>query len=94
MLVQHLFGFFLGFFGLLSEKKCILQYSYEMKWTVGSAMTLSKTDHQSHPTNLFTILEHQNQSRDVSELHKMSRSPDLEALKLWNGLSGINILLV
>ena len=34
------------------------------------------------PTNSFTILELQNPSYDVSERHKIRRSPDHEALKL------------
>ena len=34
------------------------------------------------PTNPFTILEHQNPSHDVPELHKIRRSPDLKALKV------------
>ena len=40
------------------------------------------------PTSPFTILELQNPSDDVPELHKISRSPDLEALKLWKCSSG------
>ena len=35
------------------------------------------------PANLFTISELQNPSLDIPELHKIRRSPDLEALKLW-----------
>ena len=34
------------------------------------------------PTDPFTILESRNPSHDVSELHKIRKSPDLEALKL------------
>ena len=41
-----------------------------------------------HPTNPFTILELQNQSHDVPELHNIRQSPDLEALKLWKCTSG------
>ena len=41
-----------------------------------------------NPTNPFTILELQNPSPDVSELHKIRRSPDREALKLWKVSSG------
>ena len=40
------------------------------------------------PTNPFTILELQNPWHDVPQLHKMRRSPDLQALKLWKGSSG------
>ena len=41
------------------------------------------------PTNpFFTILELQNPSNDVPELHKIRWSPDLEALKLWKVSSG------
>ena len=35
----------------------------------------------SNPTKLFTILELQNPSDDVCELHKIPCSPDLEVLK-------------
>ena len=35
-----------------------------------------------YPTNPFTILELQNPSHDIPELHKIRRSPDREALKL------------
>ena len=36
----------------------------------------------------FTILELQNPSHDVLQLHNIRRSPDFEALKLPNGSSG------
>ena len=36
----------------------------------------------NYPTNPFTILELQNPSHDVPELHKVPRSPDVEARKL------------
>ena len=42
-----------------------------------------------YPTNPFTISKLQNSSHDVPELHKIRRSPDLEALKLGKGSSGI-----
>ena len=45
-----------------------------------------------YPTNFFTTLELQNPSHDVSELHKIRQSPDLEALKLWKGSSGSKAL--
>ena len=41
------------------------------------------------PTDPFTTLELQNPSHDVSELHEICRSPDLKALKLWKGRSGV-----
>ena len=34
-----------------------------------------------YPTDHFTVLELQNKSSDVPELHKIRRSPDLETLK-------------
>ena len=40
------------------------------------------------PTDTSTTLELQNPSLDVSDLHKIFRSPDLEALKLEKGRSG------
>ena len=40
-----------------------------------------------YPTSPFIILELQNPSHDISELHTIHRSPDLEALKLWKGSS-------
>ena len=43
---------------------------------------------QLFPTKLFTILELQNPSLDIPELQKIRPSPDLEAPKLWKGLSG------
>ena len=46
-------------------------------------------DRPFYPTNPFTILELQNPSHDIPELHKIRWSPDLEALKLWKGSSGI-----
>ena len=53
---------------------------------------LSPTVHfirtNNNPTNPFTVLELQNPSNDGSELHKIWRSPDLQALKLWKGSSG------
>ena len=42
-----------------------------------------------HPTDPFTILELHNPSYDVPEQHKIRRSPDFEAVKLWKCLSGI-----
>ena len=36
-----------------------------------------------YPTNPFKALELQNPLHDVLELHKIRRSPDVEALKLW-----------
>ena len=45
--------------------------------------------HSNNPTNPFTILELWNPSHDAPELHKYFRSPDLKALKLWKGSSGI-----
>ena len=41
------------------------------------------------PTVTFTTLELRNPSHDVLELHKIRRSPDFEALKLWKGSSGV-----
>ena len=35
-----------------------------------------------YPTDHFTILYYQNRQCDVPELHKIRRSPNLEALKL------------
>ena len=46
----------------------------------------------SYPTNPFTILELLHPSHDVSELHKIRRSPDLEALQLWKSTSGSAVL--
>ena len=46
-----------------------------------------------HPTDLFTSLRLQNQSRDVFEVHKFSWSPDLEALKLGKGRSGSSVIV-
>lgn len=40
------------------------------------------------PTDLFAMLEHQNRSLDVFELHKILISLDLEALNMWKGWSG------
>ena len=40
------------------------------------------------PTSPSTISELQNPLHYIPELHKIRRSPDLEALKLWKGLSG------
>ena len=42
-----------------------------------------------YPTSPFTILKLQNPWLDVPELHKIRRSPDLDALKLWKGSSGM-----
>ena len=41
-----------------------------------------------YPTSPFTTLKLQNPSHDVSELHKVRRSTDFEALKLGKGSSG------
>ena len=46
-----------------------------------------------HPTDPFTILEFQNPPPVVPELHKIRQSPDLEALKLWKGRSGMLLSL-
>ena len=42
---------------------------------------------ESRPT-LCTIQELQNSKHDVPELHKIHRSPEIEAIKLWKGRSG------
>ena len=42
------------------------------------------------PTNSFTILELQNPSHDVPELHTIRESPDFEALLSGKGLLGID----
>ena len=67
---------------LLSLKISPTTFQNYIKFADLQTLRLYDCEKNNHPTNLFTILEHQNQSRDVSELHKMSRSPDLEALKL------------
>ena len=57
-------------------------------WTwisTSAAINLSLSD---SPTNPFKILELPNPSHDVPELHRIRRSPDLEAPKLWKGSSG------
>ena len=43
------------------------------------------------PTDPFTILEFQNPSKDVPEVHKIRQSPDREALKLWKDRSGPHV---
>ena len=50
---------------------------------IDGQLTLAKT-----LTDPFITFEHQNLSQDVSELREISRSPFIEALKLWNGWSG------
>lgn len=45
----------------------------------------------SRPTLSQLNLELQNPSLDVPELHKICRSPDLEALKLYKGRSGYTV---
>ena len=40
------------------------------------------------PTNLFPILKLQNSSHNVSELHKIRRSPDLKGTKIVEGFVG------
>ena len=47
-----------------------------------------------YPTNPFTILKFPNPSQDVSELHKIRKSPDFEALNLWKGWSGREALYI
>ena len=42
-----------------------------------------------YPTSPFPILELWNPSYNDSELHKIYRSTDFEALKLWKGSSGV-----
>ena len=42
----------------------------------------------SPPTDPFTSLELQKSSDKVPDLHKIRRSPDLEACKLYKGRSG------
>ena len=44
----------------------------------------------SHPTDPFTTLELQVPPQCISELDKIGRYPDLEALKLLRGRSGAN----
>ena len=41
-----------------------------------------------HPTDIFLTLDPHYPFHDVAEQHKICRSPDLEALKLWKGRSG------
>ena len=43
---------------------------------------------QQHPTGRFTTSELENQSQDVPESHKISRSSDFRAKHFWNGRSG------
>ena len=49
----------------------------------------------SHPTHTFTTLELQNSSNDVSEVHKLCRSPDYGAMKLSKqvGQSGLPLFI-
>ena len=42
------------------------------------------------PTNPFTTLKPQNPTHDVSEVHKISWSPDFEPLKFRKGRSGVS----
>lgn len=42
-----------------------------------------------YPTDPSTTVKLRNPSQDISELHKISRSPDLEALKFWKSRSGV-----
>ena len=51
----------------------------------GSVQIQNKNKKQ--PTNPFVILELQNPSHDIPEVHTIHRSPDLEALKLRKGSS-------
>ena len=49
------------------------------------------SDSQStFPTNPFPTFEPQNPSHDVLKLHKIRRSTDFAALKLWKGPSGLS----
>ena len=46
------------------------------------------TNFMTYPTDPFTTSVLQTPRHDVSEIHKIRRSPDLEALKLWKDQSG------
>ena len=52
----------------------------------------SSVKNKCFPTDPFTTCGLQNSSIDFSELHKMCRSPNLEALKLRKGRSGAHFL--
>ena len=70
-------------FGLVDSHK-----SMRMAWKESAC--LCSDDGKSSlwiPTRPFTISELKNPSHDVPQLHKIRRSPDREALKLWKGSS-------
>ena len=88
----------------LTEKNCfrVVFDSLKLGSTSFDSLKLRLTNFSGHqngscfqhfwaskfPTDPFTTLELQNQSRNVSQLHKIRRSPDLEAQKFWKGRSG------
>ena len=78
-----------GFFFNISKNKSIASALF-FKSIHNNAIYFERS-----PTGHLTDLELQNPSYEVSELHGIGRSHDLQALKLWTGWSGrkLKILL-
>ena len=67
-------------------------------WILSAIMWLNKVKCRTRlstyhsPTDLFTTFKLQNPPHGVPELHKILRSPDFEALKLWKDRAGVWLL--
>lgn len=59
------------------------------KTTTARAKTIQPVSQASYLTYAFTTLELHNLSYYISELHKICRTSDLEALNFWKGRSSI-----